>query len=167
MTEIALAAASIALTIHFASQWRMKLHRRELPAVPEAPSSSSIRRNFLVLARLISTRDERYLRKQGSSGLAQRMRWERRSTALYFLRRVRADVRPMWAEAKALARRSEDPNFAYDLTKQHLIFHALCAAVYLRCVCGLDLRVNLTPIRNAFASLETALGKPLISATPA
>ena len=163
MTELALTAASIALTIHLLSQWRSNIRRRELPTVLEAESSSSVRRNFLLLKRVISTRDERYVRAQAGPGLAKRMRSERRSVAFYFLRRVRADVRPIWADARAIAKHTEDPNFAYDLTKQYLIFQALCSVVWLQCLVGVNLRLNLTPIREFFASLEVVLGKPLAS----
>jgi hypothetical protein len=65
-----------------------------------------------------------------------RLRRERREVLSLYLRQALAEFRGTWANWRAIAPSSDDPEFASAMVKQFLAFHTLYAILKLQCLLG-------------------------------
>ena len=133
MGFLVLAVAGIGLGL-----WQMvRLSRHGRRTEPELAQQAPLR-NYGPMSRLFDGRDLQFLLSQRGwrPGMKTRLRRERREVLSLYLRQARAEFRRVWANWRAIAPSSDDPEFASVMVKQFLAFHSLYAILKLQCLLG-------------------------------
>jgi hypothetical protein len=135
MGFLVLAVAGIGLGLW--QMVRLSRHGRRMP--PELAQPAPLRTySYGPMSRLFDGRDLQFLLSQRGwqPGMKTRLRRERREVLSLYLRQARAEFRATWANWRAIAPSSQDPEFASAMVKQFLAFHALYAVLRVHCVLG-------------------------------
>ncbi|MDA1312988.1 MAG: hypothetical protein O2968_06610 [Acidobacteria bacterium] len=117
---------------------------------------STSARSYRPIGRLFSAEDCAFLGRFGERGwkLTPRLRAARGRVLRLYLRELRSDFGEVWRLARQIAPQSPDPDFAFRIAKQWMIFHAVLALVYVRSWLGWRLPVPVHVV-GLVDSLET------------
>lgn len=132
---------------------RVRRHGRRA-ALAELAQAAPLR-SYGPMARLFDGRDLQFLKSQRGwqTGMASRLRLERRAVLSLYLRQVRADFRQAWAFCRATAPFSENSEFAPAALKQFLVFYGLYAVLQVHSFLGLFVFVR-TDVGSLLAVLQ-------------
>ncbi len=113
------------------------------------------------IGRAFSQEDLHYLLTcdQSTPQLVKRFRQTRRRILALFLRDLRRDFYCAWSVSRQLAPLSKDPDFAFKLFQQFVIFHGFYLRVWLRGLVGDLGSVEVEALADVLAQLRQTAGQ--------
>jgi hypothetical protein len=163
---VAAAALSLGLAI-----WRLSRPRPDAitPAFIQSLLNPSrpVLELYRPMSRLFADEDRIFVAAAAPKMMKQ-LRRERGRVLRLYLRELQGDFARVYALCRALAPKSQDPNFAASITRHAFTFYSLMLILQLRCTLGvyLHIRVDTTDLVSALDRLSETARAMLAGMTP-
>ena len=135
--------------------WELLRLGRSIPEIDLQATAVCIREeSYRPIGRLFASEDLALVEHRPD--LKDKLLKSRRAVMRLYLTQLRQDFARIWTVCRLLTPVSDDPNFAYSLVRQTVLFHSLFALAYARCAWGFraPVEVDISSLVDSFRELN-------------